>query len=85
MPSLPASTLCCAASTSPSTSVVRRIACSADSGIGQPQRVRVRVVGGEAPGVGLGEAAAGEHVLDEAAQPLLLGEPAEHGAALREA
>ena len=46
--------------------------------LGQPHRLRVRVLGDEAPGVGLGEAAADHHVLDEPSQPLLLAEPAEH-------
>ena len=45
---------------------------------GESQRVRVRVARDEAPRVGLGEAAARHDVLDEAAEPLILREAAEH-------
>ena len=62
----------------PRRGVVRRIAWSADSGTGSRSASGSGSLRDEAPGVGLGEAAADHHVLDEPPQALLLGEPAEH-------
>ena len=48
--------------------------------IGEAERLLVRVGRGQAERVGLREARADEHVLDQAAQPLVGGEGAEHRA-----
>ena len=62
-------------------SVVRSTAGSAVSGSGR----RTLAVGDERRRVGLDEAAPDEHVLDEAAQPLLARQPPAHRARARAA
>jgi len=71
------STLWRAAPRSPCTSVVRRNRCCDESGTGSSiARDRDRSL--QRIGVGLVEAAADEHVLDEPAQPLEMRQPPEH-------
>ena len=78
MSSLPASTLRRADASRPSTSDVRRTACSLERGSCSPTPPRRRLLRQQAPGVGLRVPEPDEDVLDPPPDPLVLGQPAEH-------